>query len=236
MRLSHRLACLAACALAISRASDAEAQRVDSAWTIRGGSYDGITVPIDVAAASRKGRFWRLSSLRGEQRIVGWNPSRLPVAVAFRRGAGVTASDSTAFWNILRQLEADIGMHLFEPTTLMPGDDPDDVIVVDVKPMAADAGLTLVTWSTHGSIYDSRIYLGSRGLLHNERVVSHEMLHALGFGHTRAWHSLMNPAPSLGSRVTREDVAYIQAALASRSLSEREDRLSGLVLAALREM
>jgi hypothetical protein len=46
----------------------------------------------------------------------------------------------------------------------------------------------------------------------------------------------MNPAPSLESRVTREDVAYIQASLASRSVSEREDMLSRLVVAALREM
>jgi hypothetical protein len=232
----HRLTGLAVCALAVSLAADAKAQRVDSAWTIRGGSYDGITVPIDIVAASRKGRFWRLSSLQGKQRIVGWNPSRLPVAVAFRSGAGVTVSDSTAFWNILRQLETNIGLRLFEPATLMAGDDPDDVIVVDVKPMVADAGLTLVTWSTYGSIYDSRIYLGSRSTLHNERVVAHEMLHALGFGHTRAWHSLMNPSPSFEHRVTREDVAYIQAALASRSVNEREDRLRGLVLAALRDM
>lgn len=236
MRLPHRLPTLAICALTVLPAGGAGAQRVDSAWTIRGGAYDGITVPIDVATASRKGRFWRVSSVRGEQRIVGWNPSRLPVAVAFRHGASVTGADSTAFWNILRQLETDIGMRLFEPATLGAGEDPDDVIVVDVKPMAADAGLTLVTWSTHGSIYDSRIYLGSRAMLHNERVVAHEMLHALGFGHTRAWHSLMNPAPSFESRVTREDVAYIQAAFASRSANEREDTLSGLLFAALRNM
>jgi hypothetical protein len=236
VRTALRVPTLAFWAVTVALAADAGAQRVDSAWTIRGGSYDGVTVPIDVGAASRQGRFWRLSSVRGERRIVGWNPSRLPVAVAFRRGAGVTANDSTAFWNILRQLEADIGMRLFEPVTLAAGDDPDDVIVADVKPMIADAGLTLVTWSTYGSIYDSRIYLGSRVMMHNERVVSHEMLHALGFGHTRAWHSLMNPAPSLESRVTREDVAYIQAALASRSVNERDDRLSTLVLAALRDM
>ena len=88
----HRLPRLAVGALAVSLAADARAQRVDSAWTIRGGSYHGITVPIDIVAASRKGRFWRLSSLRGEHRIVGWNPSRLPIAVAFRGGAGVTVS------------------------------------------------------------------------------------------------------------------------------------------------
>ena len=216
--------------------ADAGAQRVDSVWTIRGGTYAGVAVPIDIGSASMNGRFWRTSSLRGERRIVGWNPSRLPVAVAFRRSAGVNSGDSTAFWGILRQLEADIGMRLFEPATLAGGEDPDDVIVVDVKSMIAGAGLTLVTWSTHGSIYDSRIYLGSRALLHNERVVSHEMLHALGFGHTRTWPSLMNPAPSFESRVTREDVAYIQAALASRSVNEREDRLSKLLMSALREM
>ena len=213
----------------------AAAQPETVMWTIKGGSYGGTVVPIDMARASRKGRFLRLAAVRGQERIVGWNPSRLPIAVGFRGGLVVSSTDSVAFWSSLRQLEQDLGVRLFEPVTLEHGDDPDDVIVVDVRPMMKDDGLTLVTWSTFGSVYDARIFFRSRETLQDRRVVSHEMMHALGFGHTSAWYSMMNPAPRLDSRLTVEDVAHAQFALSSRALSEREDIWSRLALAVERE-
>ena len=224
-----------AAALSLS-STTAGGQGIDSTWTIRGGSYAGESVAIDRSAATRTGsRFWRLSVLRGEPRIIGWNPSRLPAAVAFRAGARIGDEDSTAFWTTLRRMEADLGMRLFEPVTLAIGSDPDDVIVVDVKPMASDEGVTLVTWGAHGSLYDARVFLRSRATLHNERVVTHEMMHALGFGHTVSWNSVMNPVLAFGGRLTREDVAYAQMALASRGVSERSDMWDRLALAVSRE-
>lgn len=236
MRMPTFVVALGLAAVMSAPTLGAHAQADDSLWTIRGGSYHGVTIPVDRSIAALEGRFWRLTNVRGERRVVGWNPSRLPAAVAFRRNARVTSPDSAAFWSILRTLEADIGMRLFKPATLTGDDDPDDVIVVDVRPMSAGPGLTLVTWSTFGSIYDARVFVGSHATLRNERVVAHEMMHALGFGHTSAWFSLMNPAAAFAGRVTAEDVAYIQAALASRSVNERGDMLSGLVRAALRAM
>lgn len=215
--------------------SHSVAQQADSVWTIRGGAFDGITVPIDVARASRKGRFWRLSTVRGQRRIIGWNPSRLPAAVGFREGTGISTVDSSAFWSALRLLEQDIGMRLFEPVRIDRGADPDDVIVVDVRPAMKDDGLTLVTWGTLASVYDARIFFRSRETLLNSRVVTHEMMHALGFGHTSAWYSIMNPAPRPDSRLTAEDVAHVQYALASRAANEREDIWSRLALAVDRE-
>jgi hypothetical protein len=155
--------------------------------------------------------------------------------VAFRENARVGEADSVAFWDILRRVEHDAGIRLFEPASLESGADPEDVIVVDVKPMHGNAGLTLVTWSTHGSVYDARVFVGSRESLHDQRVVTHEMLHALGFGHTGAWHSVMNPSLRSTSRLTREDVAYVQAALASRAAAERYDMWTLAALAASRE-
>jgi len=207
------------------------AQPFDSSWTIRGGSFDGRVVAIDPALARSAGRFWRLSSLHGQRRIVGWNPSRLPAPVAFRAGLNISLGDSIAFWRTLRQVEADMGMTLFQPAQVEAGADPNDVIVVDVRPMVSDDGVTLTTWSAHGSVYDARIFLRSRETLHNERVVTHEMMHALGFGHTRAWSSVMNPQAHTTTRLTAEDVAYAQHAIASRSFNEREDMWSRLALA-----
>ena len=211
-------------------------QGADSAWTIRGGSYAGQRVSIDRSAANRSGsRFLRLSSRRGDSRIIGWNPSRLPVAVGFRVSSGVSPADSAAFWTILRHMEDDMGMRLFEPIALENGLDPEDVVVVEVKAMASDEGRTLVTWSNHGSLYDARVFVRSRATLRDERVVTHEMMHALGFGHTIAWHSVMNPVVAFNSRLTREDVAYAQMAIASRALSERADMWERLALAVSRE-
>ena len=213
------------------------AQGADTLWTIRGGTYAGQTVRVDPATAtSRGGKFWRLSRLRTDPRIVGWNPSRLPIAVAFRPSAGIGEADSVAFWTVLRNMEQDLGMHLFAPALLDAGTDPDDVIVVDLKPMAKDDGVTLITWTNHGSLYDARVFFRSNSTLHNERVVTHEMMHALGFGHTSSWYSIMDSRLSYTRRLTRDDVAYVQLAIRSRIASEREDMWERLALAVSREI
>lgn len=212
------------------------AQDVDSAWTIRSGTFAGQTVAIDKNGAGRRSAgFWRISNTGGQKRIVGWNPSRLPARVAFRHGRGISSTDSTAFWEILQQMQSDMGMRLFEPASLAPDSDPDDLIVVDTKPMTGSEGLTLVTWATGGSLYDARVYLRSAETLRNARVVTHEMMHALGFGHTSAWTSVMNGYGGGVRGLTREDVAYAQVALGSRVTSEREDMWARLALAVERE-
>lgn len=221
--------------LAIAHPIDAQPRGIDSVWVIRGGPYSGVSVPIDLSRAARKGRFLRLTNVGGRSRIVGWNPSRLPVAVGFRAGLAIPEKDSLAFWQSLRQIEADMGMRLFEPVALRSGEDPEDVIVVDIRPMVKDDGVTLVTWTAHGSVYDARVFLRSRATMHSERVVIHEMMHALGFGHTTAWYSAMSPTSRLDSRLSIEDVAHAQLALASRQASEREDMWARLALAASRE-
>jgi len=217
-------------------AAPATAQIHDSAWTVRGGTYAGSTIRISrTAAANRSSRFWLLSTARGERRIVGWNPSRLPASVAFRPGRGIGPADSTAFWAIVRRMEEDMGIQLFQPATLSPGSDPEDVVVVDIKPMSSADGMTLVTWTSYGLLYDARVFVRSTSTLHDSRVVTHEMMHALGFGHTSAWPSVMNPRLSGIGRLSAEDVAYAQRALASRAEHERADIWTRLALAIERE-
>lgn len=212
------------------------AQIYDSAWTIKAGSFAGQIVPIDRNAASRKSsRFWRISDIGGKKRIVGWNPSRLPARVAFRPGRGISAADSTAFWEILERMQTDMGVRLFEAASLQEDSDPDDFIVIDTRPMTSAEGLTMVTWSSGGTLYDARVYLRAPETLRNPRVVVHEMMHALGFGHTSAWTSVMNGYGGGTRGLTREDVAYAQLALESRRASEREDFWVRLALAADRE-
>lgn len=212
------------------------AQATDSAWTIRAGSYAGQSVPIDKSAASRRSSgYWRISDIAGQKRIVGWNPSRLPARVAFRQGRGISPADSIAFWDILVRMQLDIGMRLFEPASLSPDSDPEDLIVIDTRPMTSAEGLTLVTWASSGSLYDARVFLRARETLHNPGVVTHEMMHALGFGHTSAWTSVMNGYGGGVRGLTPEDVAHAQLALESRAASEREDMWARLALAVERD-
>lgn len=221
--------------LSILALSSTRAQAPDSAWVIRGGTYAGQSVVIDRSLAARKSsRFWRVSSIKSDRRIVGWNPSTLPAHVAFHNSR-ITAADSIAFWSTLRRMEEDMGMHLFEPTSLAAEPDDQSVIVVDLKAMAGDEGVTYITWSTNSSPYDARVYLRATSSLHDPRVVTHEMMHALGFGHTTSWTSIMNAGPSGPDRLSIEDVAYAQAAFESRASNERDDMWERLALAVSRE-
>lgn len=223
-------------ALLTSTATPVVAQRTDSLWTIRGGTFAGQNVRVNPELATRRSsKFLRISKLKGDWRYVAWSPSRLPAAVAFRGGRGISENDSIAFWSILREMEADMGMRLFEPAALSDDADPDDIIVVDTKNMPNDDGMTLVTWSSPGGIYDARVFVRSTGTLHNSRVVAHEMMHALGFGHTSAWSSIMNSGGTSPARLTADDVAYAQYALESRAGSDRIDMWERLALAMERE-
>ena len=222
--------------MSMSAATPVAAQGTDSLFVVRGGTYAGQAVRVDPGLASRRSsRFLRVSRLKGESRFVGWNPSRLPASVAFRRGSGITEADSLMFWSILRQMEQDIGMRLFEPGMLPPDADPAEVIIVDTKSMTSVEGLTMVTWSASGALYDARVYVRSLATLRSPRIVTHEMMHALGFGHTSAWSSVMNSGGSAPQRLTLHDVAYAQFAMESRAQSERADMWERLALASARE-
>ena len=226
VKLIPGLAFLICCPLA------AHAQKTDTLWTIHGGRYDLANVRIDTDIATRRSsRFLRISKLAGDSRFVGWNPTRLPAAVAFRANRGVTESDSTAFWGILRRMELDMGMRLFEPVSLASDSDPADVIVVDITSLGRDEGKTLVTWGTSGAVYDARVHLRSTSTLHDQRTVTHEMMHALGFGHTSMWPSVMNTGAFAPDALTVVDVAYAQFALGSRAANERADMWQRIALA-----
>jgi hypothetical protein len=220
----------------MTAATPVAAQGTDSLFLVHGGTYAGQAVRVDPGLASRRSsRFLRVSRLKGESRYVGWNPSHLPASVAFRPGSGITEADSATFWSILRQMEEDIGMRLFEPAMLSADADPAEVIIVGTKAMASEEGLTMVTWTANGALYDARVYVRSRVTLRSPRIVTHEMMHALGFGHTSAWTSVMNSGGSAPQRLTLHDVAYAQYAMESRAQSERTDMWERLALASLRE-
>ena len=131
-------------------------------------------------------------------------------------------------------MQLDLGVHVFRPVALSGDADPDDAIIVATKQMAWDDGVTYVTWSRNGAVYDARVFFRSPSKLHDAGVVTHEMMHALGFGHSSEWPSIMNATPTT-SRLSEADVAYAQLALRSRAESERTDLWERLALAVERE-
>jgi hypothetical protein len=205
-------------------------------WRIRGGSYDGREVPIDpVRATMPPGDgpgYWRLTR-RGRLagRAVSWVADSFPVRVAFRHERGdpfISAGDSVRFWEMARNLEQSLGRELFRPASFEEVDAGADGIFVTVNRRMSAAGKTFVTYDESGRIYEALVTVGGNEYLGQSRVATHEMLHAIGFGHTHAWASVMGPNASGVDSPTAEDVAYAQLYYAISELQRNREAQFGI--------
>jgi hypothetical protein len=205
-------------------------------WRIRGGPFDGREVPIDPARATMSPGdgpgFWRLTR-RGRLagRAVSWVTDSFPVRVAFRHERGdpyLSASDSIRFWEMARNLEMVLGRKLFRPASFEEVDAGADGIFVTVNRWMPSAGKTFVTYDESGRIYEALVTVGQHEYLGQSRVATHEMLHALGFGHTRAWDSVMGPNASGVDSPTADDVAYAQLYYAISELQRNREARFGI--------
>ena len=203
----------------------------DSVWTIKRGSYAGKSLALRYDSALGNGRdpehFWRRPESGQDGGVVGWNTERFPIPVAFRRGGRsgeISASDSAAFWAIIGEMASDLGRQVFRPATVAHAADPEDVIIVDVRLIEGIDGVSRLTWKPSGELFDVRITFRETATLHDEAVVMHEMMHALGFGHTKAWRSVVNPSPYVRlRRLSPEDVAYAEVGMVLRVKHEQSE-------------
>jgi hypothetical protein len=212
---------------------------IPTVWTIQQGSYRGRMQPISLEAAFRRGRgavgFYRgqRAGARSRLKPVAWPTDSFPLAVALRRrevAEGLSAGDSVAFWELLGRLETELGQDLFRPAR------EDDIpvqangILVSVNRSLRTAGYTFTAFSDQGRLYDARVIVRSRAMLGDARIMEHEMLHALGFGHTTSWLSLLNPgAHQRPLSPTVADVAYVQLFYRVLALQKRVDAPYGLL-------
>lgn len=172
------------------------------------GSYAGTTLPVSLRDAFTPvcttfsnpncNSFFPQDWLNG---VALWPAASLPVPLAFDRGGAagaITAADSAAFWTIVRQMERDLGRPLFRPATLT------DLTALDSKGYSAGAvlvsldptlgptgGYTNWVSSLDLGITAARSRFGAGALLSSSPLVTHELLHALGFHHTCAWTTVM---------------------------------------------
>lgn len=232
-------------ALARMHRRDAQGEQgiilVPRTWTIAAGRYAGQPVGLSPHGARtpvcrRCSMFWVRAQPQGAEavRFQGWPGSRFPLRVAFDREHSVPAGaapDSAAFWRSVERVDDAFGMNLFRPAhypqTLAQGmeeDVPDDVVLVVIDPSLSVAGLTMVL-GRRGMVEYAAVSLQRRGVVltdYGPELVAHEMMHALGFGHTCSWRSVsadLQRCPQMRTSVpSPEDVAHAQVLYRVRDL------------------
>lgn len=212
---------------------------VPTSWHIDAGTYEGRSMAIDAARAMRRtasgAPFWRLAPVsgRGPRKILGWREPDLPLRVAFdrrRSGERIASDDSISFWNIAAQMERDLGATLFVPGDMHGDTSRADVVRIEITSQAAD-GHTFVSWDQSGDINDGVMQFRHTATLHDPHVVTHELLHLLGFGHSTSWTTVSQPMGGREPRLTPEDVAYVQVAMRLRRLQGETGARPGLPVA-----
>jgi hypothetical protein len=219
---------------------------VPRAWTIPGGSYAGTTVEISPRLAFQpicrgcSGFLKRSTVVGGGVRT--WPEAFFPLRVVFDHEFSplpITPRDSVSFWRSVEGLEADFGADLVRPApysaSVPVGDSvPGDLIFVMIDPSLRVSGLG--TTGAYGEdIVFGEVRLRGSGVLADagaSGIVVHELMHAIGLGHTCSWRSVMaveTRCPGLRSdRPTPEDVAYAQVVRRVRELQRMYDAEWGL--------
>lgn len=227
-----------------------DAVLVPRRWRVPAGTHAGAVVPIDLGAARARGadgtRFWRHARLPAASAAppgseppgppVGWPDRARPIPVAvvgIGGGPGATHSDSVAFWQVAHAVERDWGARLFRPAPVRAADDPAwPGITVRVTPGLGPAGLATLSWGGDGEIGWAQIEVQRRALLGDPHVMSHELLHTLGFGHVNRWRSVLGGGAhgpgAAPARLSLEDVAYGQLLDAARRAARRSGAALGL--------
>lgn len=213
-------------------------------WTIRGGLFAGRRLSIDPARATRRAGdavgFWRVTRRpRPAALAVSWATDSFPLRVAFRRERGdpsISSADSIQFWAMAAELELLLGTPLFRPASFAEIDGGADGILVTVDTRMSAAGRTFITYNANGRIYEALVTVSRREYLGQTRVAMHELLHAIGFGHTGAWPSVMGPSTTGIESPSPEDIAYAQLYYAIADIQRRREAPFAIMEAVLGEV
>lgn len=197
-------------------------------WRITSGAFEGARIAIDPTAALRRaphgGSFGRFR----KDRVVGWDPRNFPIPMMLLRARGITSSDSVDFWNSVARVEAALGATFFRPASDTGFTGRIYPLVVRVDPRLTTEGLTFVSWSGDGEIFEGSTSFRRAADLSDPSIVGHELLHLLGFGHTTAWPSTLAVNATHPLVVTAEDAAYAQLLVGLRALQVQRNAFGGL--------
>lgn len=218
---------------------------VPTHWTVRKGAYLGSEQTIDLVAAFGSdtddthflNKFSQVRTM-----LVAWSPSSLPISIGFdttRLWKPMTTTDSANFWQVTNDVNAIIGETVFKPAGPVPFA-PTGAIGVRLDSTVAALGEAVlgtnlsrcspaarVCTAVQGEIWMLRydVYWGGDHTMpyipplteESSRMIAHELMHTLGFGHACYWPSVMMVTKfqcvrvsSIPTRPTATDVAYIE--------------------------
>lgn len=212
---------------------------VPRSWRIDAGAFEGQTIAIDATRAMRRSvsgsPFWRLVPISGRdpRKLLGWRESDFPLRIAFNRTRSnerITDEDSAAFWSIASQMQRDLGAEVIVPAEMGGDSSRSNLVRVQVMSQATE-GHTFVSWGQAGDAGDGVMVFRHATTLHDPQVVTHELVHLLGFGHSTSWTTVSQPMGGRQSRLTPEDVAYMQLAMRLRRLQQQTGARPGLPIA-----
>jgi uncharacterized protein YjdB len=147
-----------------------------------------------------------------------WAAGDFPIQLAFNHSATttpITDADSIALWAVIHQMEADVGRTLFKPvnfSSLTPPDangfSPKAVLVWVDNTLTGFSGYTNWIWDGNQNMVAAKTRVRLNSYLANRSLMSHELLHALGFHHTCAWVTVMGGyGCSSAAGITQTDAA-----------------------------
>lgn len=222
---------------------------VPRVWRIAAGKYAGRVAEVNLRAAFEPpadddpGSFyaWQIAAQPGRRdRPQSWGRESFPLAVAFDHETTrepIAGRDSVAFWRTVEEMEQRFGQDLFRPGALAEVTGPGGRGIrlwVDSTMGRWAEGWGGVRIDAEGRIVQGTVELRQRPAGRTAVVVQHELMHALGFGHTCSWPSLMT-VPSCYRYRTEEasvfDVAHVQVSLAVRAAQAEHDADHGLAAA-----
>jgi hypothetical protein len=147
-----------------------------------------------------------------------WAASDFPIQLAFNHAAAtnpITDADSIALWTVIHDMEADVGRTLFKPVNFssLPAPDangftPKTVLVWVDNTLTGFAGYTNWIWDASQNMIAAKTRVRLNSYLSSRSLMSHELLHALGFHHTCAWATVMGGYGCTSAEgITKSDAA-----------------------------
>jgi Big-like domain-containing protein len=157
-----------------------------------------------------------------------WAASDFPIQLAFNHSATtspITDADSIALWAVIHDMEADLGRPLFKPvsfSSLTPPDangfSPKAVLVWVDNTLTGFSGYSNWIWDGNQNMVAAKTRVRLNSYLANRSLMSHELLHALGFHHTCAWSTVMGGyGCTSASGITQTDAAAFNLGYQARA-------------------
>jgi hypothetical protein len=218
--------------LVVHRDTSVDVVLIPRRWVVQHGEYAGMERPIDLPAAiglNPDGSHFLDVFAPTPAHFLGWPASAFPIPVGFDSTTATrrwTASDSLVFWQYADEMSRIAGETLFRRVG--------DQSLTSPGAIGLQADYTFKTppeaWLFIRSLGSCQlpvrfcddlhgVVAGLPGLVYRysptDKLVMHELMHALGFGHSCHWPSIMALSlpgcdDSFPSRPSVEDIAYIE--------------------------